>query len=448
MTTLRVGQATDVGLIRQQNEDNLLVAEPLFAVADGMGGHAAGEVASLAAVEALRSAFHANEPSMAALREGVRQANRAVWDRAVDDDSLTGMGTTMAAAALVGSGDNEVMAIANVGDSRVYLLRDGELSQITEDHSLVQDYVRSGQLTAAEAANHPQRNILTRVLGQAPDVEVDTFEVTPLRGDRFLLASDGLFGEVADETTASVLRRFEDPTDAAKELVRLARAHGGGDNITVVLVDVVDDGDRSGRASAVLAAEPPRTTEGRAGLLTSAARDAQLRELDSDAAPAPASTAVNPLAPDGSWTGRAEEVREPSRITFRVVAFVVVILLIAGAGLAATAWYARNAFYVGLDDERIAIYKGRPGGVLWFKPTLVEHTRLTTDDVAPSRLLQLRDGKVEPSLLEARRYAGRLAEEAASLEIPDSFEEDDEDLTGGSTSTSVVTVPPPPTSTP
>ncbi|HVL03977.1 MAG TPA: Stp1/IreP family PP2C-type Ser/Thr phosphatase, partial [Acidimicrobiales bacterium] len=233
------------------------MAESLFAVADGMGGHAAGEIASEVAVESLES----SEPTTVdALEEAVRQANRAVWERASDDPELRGMGTTLCVIALsadsAGGGDDRIL-VANVGDSRVYQFHDGDITQITDDHSLVEDLVREGRLSAEEARTHPQRNILTRVLGNEPDVEVDTWEIIPQRGDRYLLCSDGLFNEVDDDRIAAVLRRLADPEDAAHELVNLANQHGGRDNVSAVVVDVVDDDNRAAAASAALATASP-----------------------------------------------------------------------------------------------------------------------------------------------------------------------------------------------
>src|SRR4051794_788243 len=255
MTALAYGFATDVGVVRANNEDTLLVEDNLFAVADGMGGHAAGEVASLAAVEALRAAFGQQPHTVGGLIEAVRIANSAVWDRAAEDTSLRGMGTTVTVVALVQEDGEDHVAIANVGDSRAYLFRDGELGMLTDDHSVAEQLVREGRLTPEEAAVHPQRHVLTRVLGMGPEVDVDCYPILPYRGDRFLLCSDGLINEVSESQIASVLRRLADPAEAARELVAMAKESGGHDNITVVVVDVVDDDDRAGVASAAIAGE-------------------------------------------------------------------------------------------------------------------------------------------------------------------------------------------------
>jgi len=383
MTTLKWGAVTDVGRIRTNNEDQLLVADPLFAVADGMGGHAAGEVASQVAVEALRAAFD-RDHSADGLAEAVRIANRAVWDRAQEKSEYRGMGTTLTAVALVGDGDGETLAVVNVGDSRTYLLRDGELDQLTDDHGLVAELVRSGQLSPEEAEQHPQKNVLTRVLGLDEDVEVDCFQVVPYKGDRLLLASDGLTNEVTDAQMASVLRRLADPQEAAAELVRMAKDNGGSDNVTIVLVDVVDDDDRSGAASAALA-DDPRPTQ-------TARREAPVRDTETAPAPRPQP------APERSPQNR------PRRFTFRVVVFVAVLALLVAGAVVSIGWYARGGYYVGLKGSEVAIYKGRPGGALWFKPTLAERTGVKKDDVQAAFVDDIKAGKPEPSLGAARRY--------------------------------------------
>jgi protein phosphatase len=388
VTRLRWGSATDVGRVRQNNEDCLLIASPLFAVADGMGGHAAGEVASGIAVETLGTGFDANR-SAAGLADAVRAANRAVWERAQQQSDLRGMGTTLTAVALVDDDGHDVLAVVNVGDSRAYRLQGGDLEQLTEDHSLVEELVRTGRISAAEAQVHPQKHVLTRVLGVDADVEVDCFRVIPYQGDRFLLASDGLFNEVDDRTIASILRSNADPDDAAARLVELAKSNGGNDNITVVLVDVVDDGDRAERASAALADEaPPPPLDWR-----------DLEEGDDDDRPRTKAKA------------KANEPRR-RRVTGRVVAFLLVLLLLLGGAAGAVGWFARGSYYVGLDGGRVTIYQGRPGGLLWFDPTVARRTDLTVADVLPGRLDALEKGKQEPSLSDAEEYVNNLRHEA------------------------------------
>ncbi|MCU1448153.1 MAG: putative serine/threonine protein phosphatase, partial [Acidimicrobiales bacterium] len=376
MTQLRYGAATDVGKVRSNNEDQLLVAEPVFAVADGMGGHAAGEVASQAAVDAMRAAFGRVEPpyTMGQLVEAIEVANRVVWERSVADPDLRGMGTTLTAVAVIDEEGEDHVAIANVGDSRAYLLRDGTLDLLTADHSVAEQMVRDGQLTPEEAAVHPQRHVLTRVLGMAPDVEVDAYPILPYKGDRYLLCSDGLINEVTDDQIASALRRLADPDEAAKELVHMARAGGGHDNITVIVVDVVDDDDRAEAASAALAGEPPALTGG-ATMLAPVVPEVEVADEP------PADTTVRAERP----SPQPHEVRRHSRrITFRVVLFVVVLLAVLAGAAVAVGLYARGTYYVGFDGDQVAIFKGRPGGLLWFQPTVESHAGLSKAQVPPS----------------------------------------------------------------
>jgi len=302
------------------------------------------------------------------------------------------MGTTLTAVALVGDGDDETLAVVNVGDSRTYLLRDGELDQLTDDHGLVAELVRSGQLSAEEAEVHPQKNVLTRVLGLDEDVEVDCFQVVPYRGDRLLLASDGLTNEVTDAQMASVLRRLADPQEAAAELVRMAKDNGGSDNITVVVVDVVDDDDRAEAASAALAGDP-RPTQ-------TALREPPVRDT-----PPPSSTQARDAIP-------AATPPSSRRLTFRVALFVVVLLLLVGGAVVTVGWYARGGYFVGLAGSKVEIYKGRPGGTLWFKPTVAEHTGLTSDQVQATFVDDIKAGKPEPSLAAARTYVKNVQKPA------------------------------------
>ena len=231
-----------------------------------MGGHQGGEVASAIAVETLEAVI--TEPTVDSVVDAVKEANRRIFARAADDDDLRGMGTTLVAIALVNrGGDDEEVAWINVGDSRAYLLRDGELTQLSQDHSLVEDLRRGGQLSEEEAAVHPQRNILTRALGIDHDVQVDTGSLLPFTGDRFLLCSDGLFNEVDRDTIIETMVLADAPDDAAADLVRLANAGGGRDNITCVVVDVTDDGGRSAHAAeaAAAAAASAAAAAGRGG---------------------------------------------------------------------------------------------------------------------------------------------------------------------------------------
>jgi PPM family protein phosphatase len=231
---MRIGQvagASDPGRKRRRNEDSYVIDPPLFAVADGMGGAQAGEIASKLAASAVRS----GDPGR--LEELIQEANRRVHQRSVEDAAASGMGTTLTVAEIVG----ERVSIGHVGDSRAYLVRDGSLEQLTQDHSLVAELVRSGKLTPEEAEQHPQRSVITRALGTDPDVDVDTFAVEPRPGDLFLLCSDGLTSMVDDGMIERLVEEKRGDLDGlVKALIRAANKGGGEDNITVVAIEIAD----------------------------------------------------------------------------------------------------------------------------------------------------------------------------------------------------------------
>ena len=373
---LRWGGATDVGQLRSVNQDSMLLGPDVFVVADGMGGHQGGEVASSLAVDSVSS--RTIRPTTADLIAAVQDANETVHARGTSDPALSGMGTTFVALAVVEEDDEQLLAIVNVGDSRAYLLSDGVLEQITDDHSLVAELVREGRISEQEAAVHPQRNIVTRALGTDPTVPVDDFEILPHRGDRYLLCSDGLTNEVTERDIAVVLRTVDDPDEAARELVRRANEHGGRDNITIVIVDVVDDGGASARASALVPddedfSESEHDTASFLALPDDRAHEQNARldhleELDDR---------LDGLRDDGAPVGKPQRA-----VTLRSVAFVLVVVALLGAGAYLVNDYARNTYHVIIDDHgEVAIYRGRPGGVLWFDPSFVETTGIDGTDV-------------------------------------------------------------------
>ena len=378
MFEFRWGAATDVGRVRTNNEDSMFVARHLFAVADGMGGHQGGEVASDLALHTLESTF--TEPTTEGLLEAARDANGAVYERGSSDPELHGMGTTLVAIAPMDESD--AVAWINIGDSRLYLLRDGELTQVSEDHSWVQEAVRAGDLSPEEAQVHPQRNIVTRALGLDPDVVIDGDRIDCASGDRYLLCSDGLYDYVDDPRIAATLRRLHDPNEAARELVRLANEGGGRDNITVVIVDATSDDDAAGAASAVIGEE---TAEGHA----------------------PPTGAI--VATKGRRARRKEaRAARPRRVTWRVLLFVLLFVVVLAGAATAVGYYARNTYYVGFKGDAVIIFKGKPGGVLWFKPTVEEDPHVTRGQVVPAQLDRVSAGHEESTLQSARDYVTNL----------------------------------------
>jgi protein phosphatase len=239
----RVATVTDTGRKRRRNEDAYVCEPPLFAIADGMGGAQAGEVASRLAAAAVREGGGASGGEDR-IFELIQEANRRVYDRSSSDPNTSGMGTTMT-VALVEDGS---VAFGHVGDSRAYLIRDGQMEQLTEDHSLVNELMKSGKLSREEAEIHPQRSVITRAVGTDPDVDVDTFSVPAQTGDLFLLCSDGLTDVVAeDEILGLVERNRQDIDRALKALVKEANRGGGEDNITVVAFEIADAGVHDGQ---------------------------------------------------------------------------------------------------------------------------------------------------------------------------------------------------------
>ena len=425
MTRFAWGSATDTGRVRQANEDSMLAVDGLFAVADGMGGHKAGEVASHLAIETLQGGFGAAGTDV--LVTAVQEANRALVERSAGDPELTGMGTTLCAMALVDAEGRDAIAVVNVGDSRLYLMSDGELTQVTEDHSLVATLERQGRLSRAEAAVHPQRNILTRALGIDANVMVDSWEILPVIGDRYLICSDGLFNEVDDNRLAATLRRLADPSEAARELVRLANEAGGRDNITCVVVDVVEVVDDSGRDPAATSSSERITSHTTGG-------DAALFGVDGEgeeAAGAEAKAGRRERRHEAR-AARAAEGRPRRRVlTWRVGLFVLAFLAIVGIAVGVIVYMGRNTYYVGVQDQQVVIFRGRPGGVAWIQPELAEETAIPLSDVPAARVGEVQAGVEESSLDGARRYVANLQDQI------------DAATTTTTTSTTTTTVAPP-----
>ena len=321
------------------------------------------------------------------------------------------MGTTLVALAVVENDDGTSgLAVAHIGDSRLYLYRDKALSQVTVDHSLVQELIDEGQINQAQAAVHPQRHVLTRALGVEPAVDVDVIQIAPENNDRYLLCSDGLPREASDDQIAAILSRFPDPSEAAKELVELANSRGGSDNVTVVVVDVQSNEQSP---DTLIIVPGPATS---AGPESSGTQIADKPPADggngSEAGPPEASKAV-------ASHSRPARNGSPNRLNLRVVGFVVALCLVIGAAIASVAWYARSSYFVGLAGGRIAIFQGRPGGVLWFQPTLSDRTTYSSGSVLSYNLEALKSGQLEPSLGQAHQYVSNLVAEKREAELAD-----------------------------
>ena len=321
MTVTQLGYGTDTGRKRRRNEDAYVVEPPLFAIADGMGGAQAGELASSLAAGAVREDEAAAGSGERRVAELIQEANRRVYERSSQDAAASGMGTTMTVAFV---GDANV-AFGHVGDSRAYLIRDGKLEQLTEDHSLVAELVRSGKLSPEEAETHPQRSVITRALGTDPDVDVDTFSIETAPGDLFMLCSDGLTSMVEDDVLLQTIEKNRDNLQtAAKALIRAANKGGGEDNITVVFFEIGED---VGEPLEETAQYPALTADG----------DGELDEdtLDEfDQVPALDTMVVPP--------GEAEQIAQPKRRTRGRLIPALLLILVAIAVVAVVIWTLRG----------------------------------------------------------------------------------------------------------
>jgi len=346
---------TDVGRQRQSNEDAFFERSPLFAVADGMGGARAGEVASRMAVEELAEMDASGSGAEERLREVARGANRRIYEMAQGDSEHAGMGTTFTAVLVSG----REVAVGHVGDSRLYRLRDGEIERLTDDHSLVEELVRQGKLSPEEAEVHPQRSIITRALGPESDVQVDTFTHTARDGDVYLLCSDGLSGMVSDDGMAQILREATALDDAARALVDAANANGGKDNITAVLFRVADDegagADGDTPPEGVAAVEQPTET----GTMALPAEEAERarQQASTRASPAPAATATR----EAPVPRAAEPPRRRRRARPKLGGGTALFLV--GLALVLVGLYAgiRQVYFIGTDDRgAVSLFRGLP----------------------------------------------------------------------------------------
>ena len=368
---LKWGASTDVGMVRQQNEDSFLAEETLFVVADGMGGHNAGEVASALAVTTLKAGARLGIDTTEDFRELVQQANSAIYTASLDDSTQSGMGTTVTALSIV-EGEEPRVLVANVGDSRAYLWRSGALSRLSVDHSYVQELVNEGIITPEAARVHPRRNIVTRALGIDRSVMVDVFTHFVRTGDRIVLCSDGLVDEVADIEIARVLGQHTDPQETAEALVMVANTNGGRDNTTVIVVDVLDD------ISEPIASSVPDNT-------------------------APMQSPSVGASDSGLVGAGSVAVKKKSRVG--MVLFWTALVAIVLSGITVVGVYARSGYFIGFDkDSRVAVYRGRVGGVLWFNPTIDTQTTLSGEDLPEDVLRDVALNRTFTSSTNASKY--------------------------------------------
>ena len=403
MIRLHAAGLTDVGQLRTGNEDAMHVGDSVFAVADGMGGHAAGEVASALALEPIADldgrVFGDDQQARKALEDAVVEANRVVVEAAEHDDTLHGMGTTLTAALFEG----RRLHVAHVGDSRAYLLRQGRVTQLTRDHTFVQQLIDDGTITAAEAATHPHRSVVTRAIGTSAEVEIDLETLDLASGDAVLLCSDGLSGVVDDDDIAELLTSDRTPEQTVAALVDAANEAGGPDNITAVLLTMVSD----------RAEEPP------------APSGPVVIRPDSDAGPA----RVLP-GPGPEESVVVDPVARRRRLASIAIGVAVVLGLLLGGGR----WLLSRSYYVGLDQQLVAIYQGVPASIgpvelSW----VVEETALRVEDVPEFQRPLLEQGIPAVDRSDARNIVDsiRAAGEAEGDPTDEGDAADEGDATGG-----------------
>ena len=376
MTRWRHAEATDTGLVRQSNQDAVYVDDSLAIVADGMGGHAAGEVASEMTIEMLHAGFVENR-TVEGLYNAINAANITVLNDARDNPNHFGMGTTVIALGLTVDDEGVTSpTLCHVGDSRAYQLRDGALRQLTDDHSVAEEWVRMGRLTPEEAAVHPRRHQLTRGVGVEEAIAVDVMSVHALAGDRLLLCSDGLSNELDSDTLARLSSAPFTLEEAVLQLVEAAKEAGGRDNITAVLLEFDEVSEASTPIKRTISSITP-----------------------------PGARATTPTTP---------KRRRRHRMTWRTPA---ALLLFAGVFVGAylvVHWYAYSTYYLGNDAGTVAVFQGQPSGILWFKPIKVFDTNYHVSDLRSTDRIQLNQTIAEPTEAAALNYATYLCTQATS----------------------------------
>jgi len=401
--TLRYVTHSEIGLVRKNNQDSGYASPHLLVVADGMGGAAAGDLASAVAVEAIRQA-DAPTPSaemLDVLARAVHRANDRIADLVEADLSLDGMGTTVTGALFDGS----ELGLAHIGDSRAYLYRDGTLERLTHDHSWVQSLVDDGKIDEAAAAVHPHRSLLLKVLNGQPANEPDLTRTTLAAGDRLLFCSDGLCGLVSDPEIAASLA-LDDPAQALDRLVGDALAEGGIDNITVILADVVESGGSTERVVLGAAAErnQPTAPIGLPGPAAAA--------VDPDAGGHQGSTAVGARPTAVEDEARYNPQPPARRRLVRPLVGALVLLLVAGAGLATAFSWTRTQYFVGAAEERVAIFQGLPEDVVVPLSRVYEVQPLALAQLPAYYAQQVQAGIEVSSLDSARQTVAELTEAA------------------------------------
>jgi protein phosphatase len=363
LTRWRYAAATDIGLVRQTNQDALFADDTLAVIADGMGGHAAGEVAAAMSIDLVCEGFRKNQ-NVEGLVEAIQNANRAVVSDARANPEHFGMATTIIGVGLTYDLEGVISpTLVHVGDSRAYQLRDGALRQLSEDHSVAEEWVRMGRLTPEEAAVHPRRHQLTRGVGVEDTIAIDVTSISAIAGDRVLICSDGLSNELDGDTLARLASAPNGLELAVESLVSEAKVAGGRDNISVILLEFDEVN---------VATFPIRRTM---------------------------STAPPPVTPSA---------RRRRRWTWRVWASALIVVALVVGFFSVLHWYAYSNYFLGDDAGVVAVYQGQPHGVLWYHPVKVLDTTYSASQLRSSDARALARTISEPSLNSALHYAAYL----------------------------------------
>ncbi|HEX5542309.1 MAG TPA: BofC C-terminal domain-containing protein [Micromonospora sp.] len=398
--TLRYAARSDRGLIRDGNQDSVYAGPRLLAVADGMGGMAAGDVASNIVIGALASLDEdvPRDTLVDALRSAVTAANQQLRETVEANPHLEGMGTTLTATLFSGS----KIGLAHIGDSRAYLLRDNEFTQLTKDDTYVQMLVDEGRITEEEASSHPQRSLLTRALdGRDIDPEYSVRQVRT--GDRYLICSDGLSGVVSAETIAQTMREYPDPQQCVERLVQLALRGGGPDNITVIVADATDQD--------IVEAEPI--------VGGAAARDRGMATSADDSMPAARASALappRPASPEPPAAAHDDDAEVPRRHPVRTAIMLVILAGLLAGGVWAGWDYTQRQYYVGAtEDGQLAVFQGVPGQVAGFELSSIHSTSDTKlDDLTTAAQDRVKQGIQADDKADAARRLAELTNDSPS----------------------------------
>jgi serine/threonine protein phosphatase PrpC len=402
---LRYAARSDVGLVRQNNQDSGYAGPHLLVIADGMGGHAGGDVASSLAIGELApldGESHGSDDALAHLERAVRSAHAELLARVEEEPQLAGMGTTV--TALLRSGNR--LALAHIGDSRAYLLRDGALTQITKDHTFVQTLVDEGRLTPEEAEHHPQRSVLMRVLSDIVDDPEPDFSMRESRvGDRYLLCSDGLSGVVSFDTLQETLGSGDPPGVTCERLVALARRAGAPDNVTCIVADVVDE---------------PATADAAPSVVGAASVRAQRRSPENGGGSAAERAAALTFAPDDDLADDDSErlPRGRGRRVVRLAGAAVVALVLAGGAFAALHW-VRQQYFVGVYGDQVAVFRGLPQDLGPIDLATLDHTTgVLVADLPPADRDSVKAGLVVDTGAQAAAKVEALRQAACGSPQP------------------------------